>query len=372
MANPNIDPDGSEIDVMVDKQHSAYSLASRIESAAAQNRGPASHKLETYLKCLQEGLTRKEQVVEIARLEKRLNSLGYLRGKMGVRVNGKPTLVRQLVLSTGVESTTLTQTAMAATVLEGAQPARCFREALWTRPMAAKTETIPKGQAGTYADEIAEGAQVPEYHQDYGSVTLTAKKYGTRPAITEDMLEDALYDVAAMEVRYGGARIENTINQVVLTGLLDAANTLEHDTSGSNQGLKAVGKAKSLVRGAGWGPNTLVMCADAEAKINDDFIPSSYVGAAEVMAGKLPPMLGLRAFNCDVEDASATYTWDYDSDSDIGMLVFDSMKAGVLGIRRDIRVEKFRDVIADVTHAVLTSRFGFASIWSTACARIEY
>jgi hypothetical protein len=349
------------IDVMIPQ----HQLGESIARAVRFNAGPNSQKFATFLQLAVNEAPRAERIAAVKKLERKL---GY---QLGVRVNGKPTLVRNLLLATPVESTTLTQTAMYGTVLEGAQPAKCFRDAIWNmNPMPAKKVTIPKGQSGTYAEEMAEGTVVPGYHQDYGSTDLEAKKYGTRPAISEEMIEDSLYDVAAMEVRYAGARIENTANQLMLTTLLD--NAAEHDTAGSNNGIKAVAAAKGLVKAAGWVPDTLVICAEAEAVIGKEFIPTGYVGAAEVMAGRLPPMLGLRVFNCDVEDASSTYTWDYDSDGDIGMLVYDSQRAGCLGWRRDIRVERFKDVLADVQHAVVTARIGTCSIESTAVCRVEY
>jgi hypothetical protein len=358
--------ESNSIDVMVPQHKLAASIAAKVRA----NAGPASHKFATFLQLAREEAPKAERIKAVKALERKL---GYQMVVDGRKYGKKgPLAVRELLLTTAVESTTLTQTAMWGTVLEGAQPATCFRNAIWNmNPMPAKKVTIPKGEAHSYADEVGEGATVPEYHMDYGSVDLEAKKYGTRPAITEEMLEDSLYDVAAMEVRNSGARIENTANQQMLTTLLDGA-LQEHDSGGSNQGIKSVAAAKSLVKAQGFIPDTLVVCGGAEAKINEDFIPSSYVGAAEVMAGRIPPMLGLRVFNCDVVDASATYTWEYNSDGDIGMLVYDSQKAGCLGWRRDIRVEKFKDVLADVTHAVITARLGTVTVEGNACARVEY
>jgi hypothetical protein len=357
--------ESNAIDVMIPQHQLAGNVAAKVRS----NAGPASHKFATFLQLSHEEAGKAERIKAVKALERKL---GYIMTVDG-RKYGKqgPVKVRELLLSTAVESTTLTQTAMWGTVLEGAQPARCFREAIWNmNPMPAKTVTIPKGESGSYAEEVGEGAVVPEYNQNYGSATLTALKYGTRPAITEEMLEDSLYDVAAMEVRNAGARVENTANQLMLSTLLD--NAQEVDTSGSNQGIKAIADAKGKVKASGFIPDTLVLCADAEALTLKEFVPTGYVGADAAMRGTLPPMLGLRAFNCDVVDASASYIWDYDTDGDIGMLVYDSQKAGCLGWRRDIRVEKFKDVLADVTHAVVTARIGTCSIESNAVCRVEY
>lgn len=291
--------------------------------------------------------------------------------ELGTVYDGKIEPVRELLLSTAIESTTLLQTEMHATVLEGAEPWKCMRQACTVLPMKANTLTIPVGEVGSYAPEVAEGAEIPISDQDYSSVTLTAKKYGVRPMITDEMVADALYPVMEMEIRKAGAKLENTLNQIALTELIDNTSANEHDASGSNLGIKAIATAIKLVKADGFIPDRIVLHPDAEALIMADYIPTGYVGAEAAQSGKLPNLLGLSPFITNVADASSQ-TWEYNSDGDIGMVVFDSGNSTVIGERQPITIKRFDDVIRQLQGGTVSARWAVDTLQANAGARIEY
>lgn len=291
--------------------------------------------------------------------------------ELGTVYDGKIEPVRELLLSTAIESTTLIQTEMHATVLEGAEPWKCMRQACTVLPMKANTLTIPVGEVGSYAPEVAEGAEIPISDQDYTAVTLTAKKYGVRPMITDEMVADALYPVIEMEIRKAGAKLENTLNQIALTNLIDNTSANEHDTAGANQGIKAIATAIKLVKADGFIPDRIVLHPDAEALIMAEYIPTGYVGAEAAQSGKLPNLLGLSPFITNVADASSQ-TWEYNSDGDIGMVVFDSNNGTVIGERQPITVKRFDDVIRQLQGGTVSARWAVGTLQANAGARIEY
>lgn len=291
--------------------------------------------------------------------------------ELGTVYDGKIEPVRELLLSTAIESTTLLQTEMHATVLEGAEPWKCMRQACTVLPMKANTLTIPVGEVGSYAPEVAEGAEIPISDQDYSSVTLTAKKYGVRPMITDEMVADALYPVMEMEIRKAGAKLENTLNQIALTELIDNTSANEHDASGSNLGIKAIATAIKKVKADGFIPDRIVLHPDAEALIMADYIPTGYVGAEAAQSGKLPNLLGLSPFITNVADASSQ-TWEYNSDGDIGMVVFDSGNSTVIGERQPITIKRFDDVIRQLQGGTVSARWAVDTLQANAGARIEY
>ena len=291
--------------------------------------------------------------------------------ELGTVYDGKIEPVRELLLSTAIESTTLLQTEMHATVLEGAEPWKCMRQACTVLPMKANTLTIPVGEVGSYAPEVAEGAEIPISDQDYTAVTLTAKKYGVRPMITDEMVADALYPVMEMEIRKAGAKLENTLNQIALTNLIDNTSANEHDASGSNLGIKAIATAIKLVKADGFIPDRIVLHPDAEALIMAEYIPTGYVGAEAAQSGKLPNLLGLSPFITNVADASSE-TWEYNSDGDIGMVVFDSNNSTVIGERQGITVKRYEDIIRQIQGGTVSARWAVGTLQANAGARIEY
>ena len=296
--------------------------------------------------------------------------------ELGTVYDGKIEPVRELLLSTAIESTTLIQTEMYATVIEGAEPFKCMRQACKVLPMKANTLTIPVGEAGSYAPEVAEGAEIPISDQDYTAVTLTAKKYGVRPMITDEMVADALYPVMEMEIRKAGAKLENTLNQLALTELIDNTANNEYDSNvGTNTitaaGTKAIVHALGNVKADGFLCDTIVMSPSAETVVMAEYTPTSYVGAEAVASGRLPNIMGLKAFTCSVADASSS-TWDYDSDGEIGMVVFDSQNSTVIGERQGITVKRYEDIVRQLQGGTVSARWAVGTLQANAGARIEY
>ena len=289
------------------------------------------------------------------------------------RVDGKLEPVRELLLSETIESTTLIQAEAHATVMEGSEPSICLRRALPTVGMKSRTMNWTVGETGTYAPEVPEATDIPIDNQDYDTVEFKAKKYGVRPLITKELIEDGLFNVAELEMRKAGRRVENRLNQNGITELIDSAG-LEHDCANANVGIKAIASAVSLVRAAGFNPDTLIMHPEAEAAVLQEFVPTNYYPTeAIVNTGMVPNILGLRSFTCGVTNhSSGTETWGYGSAADeIGMVVYDSIAAAAIGMRRDITVENYDDPIKDMVGMTVTSRFDVEAIVANACCKIN-
>jgi hypothetical protein len=289
--------------------------------------------------------------------------------ELGTVFDGKVEPVRELLLTTAIESTNLIQTEMYATVVEGAEPFKVMRQALNVLPMNAATLDIPVGEAGSYAREVAEGAEVPISTQDYSKVTFTAKKIAERPVITDEMVADALYPVIELELRKAGAKLENKINQMAIIELV--ANTAQHDTGGSKQGIQAIAAAQAKVEGAGYMPDRIVMHPEFKALLMTEFVPTGYSGADAVMTGKLPNLLGLQAFVSNVAHTTAA-SWGYAAGDELGAVVYDSQNSTMLGIRQDITVKRYDDVVRMLQGTVVSARVAVDTLSATAGTYIQY
>ena len=291
--------------------------------------------------------------------------------ELGTVFDGKVEPVRELLLSTAIESTNLIQTEMYATVVEGAEPFKVMRQALNVLPMNAATLDIPVGEVGSYAREVAEGAEVPISTQDYSKVTFTAKKIAERPVITDEMVADALYPVIELELRKAGAKLENKINQMAIVELVNNSSANEHDTNGSNQGIKAIAAAVAKVEADGFMPDRIVMCPGFKAGLMAEFVPTGFSGADTVMTGKLPNLLGLQAFVSNVVHTTAA-SWAYAAGDNLGAVVFDSQNSTMLGIRQDITVKRYDDVVRMLQGTVVSARVAVGTLQANAGARIKY
>lgn len=319
-----------------------------------------------------------EQIVRryIPQAEKELGHAYMIEGE-----DGKVGRARELLLTEGIESGTLTQTEIYRTVLEGSEPVKCFRNAVPIFQMNSNVMQINVGETGTYAPFVAEGAEIPINTQDYTARTWTAKKFGERPVISNEMVNDALFSVIELEVRKTGARIENTLNQWMLQVLLDNAGN-EYDLNAAistNGGVKAVTNVRGLLVTDGFIPDTIVVNPALAPYLYQDFVPGyNEVAQSYTNSGVLPTIMGCKVHECGVSCSSAsaptasTQTWGDKTDGNMGMLVFDSKSCGGIGMRQDTRVEQYRDPIRDLTGISVTMRAACQYGVANAIGRVEY
>jgi len=295
--------------------------------------------------------------------------------------DGKQYRARELLLSEGIEGSSLTQTEVYRTVLEGAEPVKCMRQAVPIFNMNSNVMQMNIGETGSYAPFVAEGAEIPINTQDYSTRTWTARKFGERPVITNEMVNDSLFSVIELEIRKAGQRIENTLNQWMLQVLMDNAGN-EHDLAAAistNGGIVAAINARSLCVADGYLPDTIIVNPAITPYLYKDFVPGYNPVAQQVLiSGQLPSLMGCRVFECGVDCNSAsspiaaTHTWGDKTDGNIGMLVFDSANCGGIGMRQDIRIEQYSDPIRDLTGISVTMRAACQYGVANAIARVEY
>lgn len=289
---------------------------------------------------------------------------------------GKVVKTRELLASTQIESTTLVQTEFHDTVIAGAKYATCMRQAVPVFRAKGPTyrATIKESNAATtaYASVVSEGADIPVRTQDYSYVDITVRKIGERPLITSELIEDGKFDVVAMEVENTGIRCENKLNYDTFDSMLENSGD-EHDSAGSNLGTKAIASAAGVVKAKGFNPDTVVMHPELETLVIRDFVPGNYYGSETVQnTGRIPQLLGLRAFTWGGTSSGTTYTYDYDSDGDMGGIVYDSKAAGCIAMARDLTVEKYNDPVKDLLGCTVTMRYGGSYLQANAIARLEY
>lgn len=315
---------------------------------------------------------------DIPLVEKKLGYTYMVQGE-----DGKAHKARELLLSEAIETGTLVQTEIYRTVLEGAEPAKCFRNAVPVFKMKSNVMQINVGETGTYAPFVNEGSEVPIKTQDYSARTWTSKKFGERPMITQEMVDDALFSVIEMEVRKVGMRIENTLNQWMLQVLIENAGN-EHDinaAAGTVAGVKAVIAARQLNAADGFVSDTIVYHPAMTNYLYADFVPGYNMAAQTyINTGTLPPVMGCRVFECGVELTStseptavsaAGYDWAPPTDTKIGGLVYDSKACGGIGMRQDFRIEQFKDPIRDLVGLTATMRAACQYGVANAICRIE-
>lgn len=295
---------------------------------------------------------------------------------LGCHYDGKKTTVKELLLSTGIESTTLLQTEIANVIIEGAEPFKQARNAIKTIPMNSKVMQVNIGETGTYAPVVAEGAEIPIDTQDYGSVTFTAKKYGVRPLITKELVNDALFDVVALEAAKAGARLENALNRAVVDEILGtnaATAALCTDFGGSGATpITFLNNTIATIKNSGFLPDRVLLHPSAAAAYRNAMYGLNYEYGNSLGTQGVPNLCGCAMYETGVADNTATYVWGWGTNDYLGGYVFDSNAAIAIGMRQDIQVEQYQDPIRDLVGLSATMRFDVQCLNSSAGILLQY
>lgn len=341
-------------------------LVKALEAAFAQD-APATQKALQY----------KIATRDIPLVERQLGMTYMIDGEDGKRYKAK-----ELLLSESVETGTLVQTEINRTIMEGSEPAKCMRNAVPIYPMNSNVMQINIGDSGRYAPFVGEGAEFTIKNQDYAARTWTAKKIGEIPLCTKEMVDDALFAVIEMEVRKAGEACENTLNQWMLQVLLDNAGN-EYDINAAVAalgGAAAIREAKALIAADGYRADTVVYNPQVETYIAKDYTPIAYNPIAQGMmqTGEMPPILGCKLYSCGVDlsttttPTKSTYLWGAPTDASIGMVLFDRAKCGGIGMRQDLFVEDYKDVLRDLVSGKVSMRVACQYGLANAISRVEY
>ena len=298
---------------------------------------------------------------------------------LGLDNEGSTVNLRKLLLSSGVASTAFVQTQYANSVLEGAKLQRCARDAFFFERTTGSTMRLPIfGDYTGRAPEVAEGAEFPDSNGTPTYRDFTMKKYGEKSPISQELIDDSLYNTIALAAGRLGARIENSLNYETIGVILENSGK-EHDCTGSNLGAKAVSAAMLALTGkaedgtGGFMADSIVMTTEFEAGIRNEVVLTDYPGAEGVIrTGMQPYLFGLRQFSTNTTTSSTTHTWGYNSDGDIGALVYNMASAGGYVMREDISIENFREPLKDLTNVRTKIRFGVNYGIANAVCRIEY
>lgn len=318
--------------------------------------------LPTYLELAYADNSEREKIVK-NKIPKELTAYNH----------GEVVRPRELLLTESLESTTLVQAEVMDTILRGAQAQKCMRDAVNVVNTSSNSFNWILGESAGYAQEVAEGGQIPEDVSDYTKRSFDIKKFGVRPVISNDLISDGLFDVIEHELFIAGQKMENKLNRDMLDILLDNAGQ-EHDTTGSNQGIDAMIAARKELQKNDYMPTDLIMHPEMEAMILSDFVPSDYhAGESMVEEGSAAgSLLGVDLYRCSVSESTGSYTWGYASDGEIGGLMLNKESAGAIGMRRDIQVEQYDDPIRDLTGMAVTMRYAVNYLRADAICRIEY
>ena len=203
--------------------------------------------------------------------------------------------------------------------------------------------------------EVAEGAAVPVGVQAYTNVNIRPRKFGVRPAITREMLEDSKFALLQLNLRQAGRQLAYNENSLILTALDGAGNTV---TGGATLTVANLVSAIYNVRNASYTPDTLLIGDEAFSDLMnlDTFTEADKYGTNEMqMRGFLGKIFGLNVVRFD---AAAAPTAAYDQRA----YVLDSRHAYDIAEKRPVSVQNWDDFVHDMSGVTVTQRVAIGLI----------
>ena len=246
------------------------------------------------------------------------------------------------------------------TIMEGAKAFACCRDMLTVVRMKSETQTFPFMTKVGYASPKSYSAEAMDLAQDIGKKTASAQTYGVSCSVAGELLADAQGDILAAALREIGATMEQTLERTCIQGLV--GESAQSATAALTTGeLKALILANGTVGAAGFRPDAAIVSPMFAASMMAQFVPAYNPIAQQWVAGSniLADWGGMKIGRSGIA-ASTAANWRWTSANDTGALVLDTTKAGYLGIREDMAVDEFDDVIKYLKRPVAISRFVYA------------
>lgn len=273
---------------------------------------------------------------------------------------------KELLLTEGMESTTLLQTEVYGTILEGAQPLMTCRNIFPT--IKADTNqmriTYESGALGM-AQDVAEGAAIPIKTENFDTKNINIKKVGVRPVITNELIEDGLWNMVEFELMRAGQKIEHKLNYDVINEACNTANISEvsSDYVTPHNLITAI----KDIQENDYQPTDMILTPIVEAQLmsGNNLLQANYAGDNKALRNyDTGSLFGLKMHRLTVDgNSSESYTWNsgYNATDEVGALICDPSYCWI-GMRRDISVEQYDDPIHDLVGIAATMRYGVKGI----------
>ena len=195
----------------------------------------------------------------------------------------------------------------------------------------------------------AEGAEFFLDRPTWSTTNIKPLKYGVAVRITEEMLEDAKWNMLDRSVRTLGKRFAENETSLVLTALYGATNSV---SGGAAISIANISRAIQYLEDADYEATTMYLGNEVASDIRliDTFMEAEKHGNDEVNRnGFLGVIYGMRLYRFSTNAAPSTTYSKY-------AFVFDRAHAYAIAEKRPVTLKKFSLETFDMEGAVLSQR----------------
>lgn len=211
---------------------------------------------------------------------------------------------------------------------------------------------------------VGEGSESTIDQSAYTSFNLKPQKYGVAIRITQEMLEDAKWNLLQHNIQVAGKRFAENETKLVLQDALDnATNTV---AGGAAITIANITRGMQYLDDSDYTPTTLFVGMEVlnDLRNIDTFVEAQKVGNTEMLQrGFLGTIYGLNVIKFSTNAApSSTYSkYAY---------ITDKMHAYVIAEKRPVTVTNFEMPVYDMSAANITQRIKVRQLRANAIAKI--
>ena len=202
---------------------------------------------------------------------------------------------------------------------------------------------------------VAEGAEFWLSNPTFSSTNMKPLKYGVAIRITEEMLEDAKWNMLERSITTMGKRFAENETSLVLTALYGASNSV---TGGAAITIANISRAVQYLEDEDYEGSTIYLGNEVAHDIRqiDTFMEADKKGDQSMNnTGFIGTIYGMRLYRFSTNAApSSTYS-KY-------AFVFDSSEAYAIAEKRPVTLKKFSLETFDMEGAVLSQRISVSLI----------
>lgn len=208
--------------------------------------------------------------------------------------------------------------------------------------------------------EIGEGQEIPIDVENYSTFNLKPVKYGLRPVITKEMIEDGKFALVERNMQEAGYQMAKKLDSLLLAQIEAGSTAASFDvTGGAAITIANIASSMYNLENAGYNPDSLIISAEVAQDIRniDTFVEADKAGIANPGTGLIGTVFGMKVYRSNQVTAKYAY-------------VIDSRHALCLAEKRGITIEQYKDETRDLSGIAITARWKARYLRSDACSVI--
>lgn len=210
---------------------------------------------------------------------------------------------------------------------------------------------------------VAEGASIDIDQESYTNINVKPVKYGIGVRITNEMLEDAKWNLLQHNIMTAGKRFAENETNLVLLQLDTGANVV---SGGAAITIANITTAMLNVENSDFTPTTLLVGNEVLQDLRniDTFVEADKLGSTEMINnGFVGRLYGMNVIRFSTNAAPSTTYAKY-------AYVYDNREAYCIVEKRPITIEKFSLPNNDMSAAVVTQRLAVKTLRTSAISPI--